>query len=73
MLFQWELVILTMPMNGRFDGQFVSHEYFNVISFVNFNQRARLLTIDEIDFATDAVWIIVSGGTQDEVREDGML
>jgi len=55
MLFQWELIILTMPMNGRFDGQFVSHEYFNVISFVNFNQRARLLIIDEIDFATDAV------------------
>lgn len=44
-----------MPMNGRFDGQFVSYEYFNVISFVNFNQRARLLTIDEVDFATDAV------------------
>jgi hypothetical protein len=48
-------VRLTMPMNGRIDGQLVVHEDLNVISFVNFNQRARLLAINKIDVATNAV------------------
>jgi len=51
-----QFVRLTMPVNGRIDGQSVGHEYFNFISFINFNQRARLLTVDEVDIATDTVW-----------------
>lgn len=47
-----------MPMNGRINGQLVVHEDLNVISFVNFNQRARLLAIDKIDVATNAVWAL---------------
>jgi len=58
---KWGLVRLTVPMNGRIDGQFVGHEYLNVISFIHFNQGAGLLTIDEVDIATDTVWSNVSG------------
>lgn len=47
-----------MPVDGRIDGQFVGHEHLNVISFINFNQRARLLAIDKIDVATDTVWAL---------------
>jgi len=53
---RWDFVRLTMPMNSRINRQFVSYEYFNVISFININQRAGLLAIDKIDLATDTVW-----------------
>ncbi len=46
---------LTMPMNGRIDRQVVGDEYFNVISFININQRAGLLAIDKIDLAAETV------------------
>lgn len=47
-----------MPVDGRIDGQSVGHEDVNVISFINFDQRTRLLAINKVDVATNAVWTL---------------
>lgn len=44
-----------MPMYGSFDRQLIVDKYFKIVSFVGFNQRPRLLAVDEIHFTSDAV------------------
>lgn len=59
-----------MPMDGRIDGQSVGHENLNVISSVNFDQRPRLLAINKVDVATNAVWAfsVETSQTNPDVR-----
>ena len=56
---RWDIVRLTMPADGRIDSQLVGHQHLNVITFINFNQRARLLAIDKIDLSIDAVCVLL--------------
>ena len=45
-------------MNGRINGQLVVHEDLNVISFINFDERAGLLAIDKVHVASNTVWAL---------------
>lgn len=44
-----------MPMYGIFNRQLIVDKDFEIISFVRFNQGPRLLAVDEIHLASDAV------------------
>lgn len=44
-----------MPMDRRVDGEVVLDKDFQTISLINVDKRSRLLSIDEIDFAGDAI------------------
>lgn len=47
--------IQTMPMDRRVYGEVVLDKDFQTISLINVDKRSRLLSIDKIDFAGDAI------------------
>jgi hypothetical protein len=46
---------LTMPMDGIFHGQVVRNKHFKLIALVDFNERTRLLPVDEINRSRNSI------------------
>ena len=44
-----------MPVYGGFDGQLILHEHLQGVVLVGFDERSRLLTIDQIDRAGEPI------------------
>lgn len=44
-----------MPMDGGFHIQLIRHEYFNIVSFLGFDERAWLLVIDQVNLSRNSV------------------
>ena len=42
-------------MHGSFDRQLIFDKDFELVSFLGFHQRPRLLAVDEIHLASDAI------------------
>lgn len=49
-----------MPMDGRLDIQVVLDKNLDIVPFIHVNQRPWLLTIDEINFALESIYVAVS-------------
>jgi hypothetical protein len=44
-----------MPMGAIVYGQVIGYEYFNLITFINFNKWAGLLLIDKINLSRKVI------------------
>jgi hypothetical protein len=44
-----------VPVNGGFNGEIVLHENLEGVVFVGFDERTRMLTVDQIDRAGDSI------------------
>lgn len=49
-----------MPVKGGFDTQVIVDENLDIVSFIHVNQRPRLLAIDEVHFALESIYVVVS-------------
>jgi len=46
---------LTVPMTRGFNSELIANEHLENVSFINLNQRARLLIVDEIHLAGEPI------------------
>ena len=49
-------MLLTVPVNRSFHRQVILHEDLKVVSFVNFDQGARLLAVDKVDISGKTIY-----------------
>lgn len=51
-----------VPVDGGFNGEIVLHENLEGVVLVGFNERSRLLTVDQIDRAGKSIYNVVNDG-----------
>jgi hypothetical protein len=51
-----------VPVDGGFNGEIVLHENLEGVVLVGFDERSRLLTVDQIDRAGESIYNAVNDG-----------
>jgi len=49
-----------MPVDSSFNVQVVPHKHFQIVSFLDFDERARLLTVDKVYLTRESICATVN-------------